>query len=174
MEPRIVDKDRMLLLGFSFFGDPFQFSGDWSEENEIGRLWKRFMAYLEKRVAHIHNVSPEHVFYEVHIYHEETISKGLFEIFVGLQVTSLEDVPVDLLVKILPPTRYAVFTLKGQQITSDWHLMIHDWLEAAGYRATGAYSFQYYDQRFKGLDQLDASSLDVYIPLQDGVQETPS
>ena len=173
MEPRIVDKDRMLLLGFSFFGDPFEFSGDWSEENEIGRLWKRFITYLEKHAPSIKNAKPEEVLYEVHVYHEETISKGLFEIFTGLEVTALEDVPVDLSAKILPPARYAVFTLEGEMITSDWHLMIHDWLKAAGYQAENTYSFQYYDQRFKGLDNIEESILDVYIPIRDQAPPAP-
>jgi hypothetical protein len=49
MEPRIVETGQMTLLGFSFFGDPFRFHGGWEEENEIGRLWSRFMAYLAER-----------------------------------------------------------------------------------------------------------------------------
>jgi len=48
MEPTMIEKRQMILLGFSFFGDPFKISGGWTEENEIGRLWKRFMAYLSK------------------------------------------------------------------------------------------------------------------------------
>ena len=44
MEPTMIEKRQMMLLGFSFFGDPFKISGGWTEENEIGRLWKRFMA----------------------------------------------------------------------------------------------------------------------------------
>ena len=45
MEPTIIERDKIILVGFSFFGDPFQ-AGEWTEENEIGRLWNRFMAYL--------------------------------------------------------------------------------------------------------------------------------
>ena len=49
MEPRLVEADRITLVGFSFFGDPFRMSAGWTEENEIGRLWKRFMAYWMDR-----------------------------------------------------------------------------------------------------------------------------
>ena len=42
MEPRIVESERIILVGFSFFGDPFALSAGWTEENEIGRLWQRF------------------------------------------------------------------------------------------------------------------------------------
>jgi predicted transcriptional regulator YdeE len=41
-----------------------------------------------------------------------------------MEVEKLEDVPIELLVKILPPAKYAVFTLEGKQITSDWSKMI--------------------------------------------------
>jgi hypothetical protein len=47
MEPRIIEKDQIILVGFSFFGDPFATSAGWTEENEIGRVWQRLMAYLE-------------------------------------------------------------------------------------------------------------------------------
>ena len=43
----------MLLVGLSFFGDPFKSSAGWTEENEIGRLWVRFMAFLEDQGARI-------------------------------------------------------------------------------------------------------------------------
>lgn len=41
MQPKIVEKDRMLLLGLSFFGDPFEFSGDWSEEIVHFPRWRQ-------------------------------------------------------------------------------------------------------------------------------------
>jgi predicted transcriptional regulator YdeE len=72
---------------------------------------------------------------------------------------------VDLLVKVLPATDYAVFTLEGEQIASDWHLEIDQWIKTAGYEHAHPYSFQYYDVRFKGLDRLAESQLDVYMPV---------
>ena len=50
------------------------------------------------------------------IYNQETITKGIFEVFVGMQVDIIEGVPVELLVKVLPSTDYAVFTLEGEDI----------------------------------------------------------
>ncbi|GEM_PF-3859724 len=41
MEPTIRELDQIILVGFSFFGDPFAESSGWTEENEIGRLWNR-------------------------------------------------------------------------------------------------------------------------------------
>ena len=166
MQPTIVQKDEIILVGMSFYGDPFETSAGWSEENQIGRLWQRMMAYLADHADDIKNRALIEGSYEVHIYGPETMSKGFFEVFVGLQVEKIEGVPVDLLVKILPATTYAVFTLQGKKIVSDWHLEIDQWISVAGYQPAHPFSFQYYDERFKGLDQIEKSQLDVYMPVK--------
>jgi predicted transcriptional regulator YdeE len=167
MEPRIVETQQMLLVGFSFFGDPFEMAGGWSEENEIGRTWTRFMSFLEKHRASIKHVVTDAVAYEVHVHHEETAQTGEFEVFVGLEVEDLEDVPVQLTVKVLPPATYAAFTLHGEQIVSDWSKMVFaEWLPQAGYEGDHSHSIQRYDERFKGLDPIDESVLEIYIPVR--------
>jgi predicted transcriptional regulator YdeE len=165
MEPTIIEKDQMTLLGFSFFGDPFAISGGWTEENEIGRLWKRFMVYLDKH-QHLISHAKAGVAYEVHITHEDTALTGEFEVFVGVEVERLEDVPVEMSVKILPQATYAVFTLQGKQIISDWSKMMEEWMSKAGYQSAYAYGFQRYDERFKSLQHIDDSILDVYVPVK--------
>jgi predicted transcriptional regulator YdeE len=167
MEPTIVKRNQIILVGFSFFGDPFASSDGWTEENEIGRLWNRFMAYMAQHSERIKHITNPEVWYEVHIWHEETAAKGHFEVFVGAEVEQLENVPIEVSVKMLPPIKYAVFTLKGKQIVSDWSRTIYsEWMPGSGYQEAYAYMFQLYDQRFKGLENLDASALDVYIPVK--------
>ena len=167
MEPRIVEAQQMLLVGFSFFGDPFQVSGGWTEENEIGRTWKRFRSFLEEHPERLKHVTADEVAYEVHIYHEETPQTGEFEVFVGLEVEELEEVPLEVCVKILPPAAYAVFTLQGEQIVSDWPMMVFgEWLPQAGYVGEHTHSIQRYDERFKGVDSIAESILEIYIPVK--------
>ena len=61
----------------------------------------------------------------------------------------------------------AVFTFEGQQINSDWPRMIYqEWLPNSGYQEAYRYNFQLYDQRFKGIDRLDESAIDVYVPIK--------
>jgi predicted transcriptional regulator YdeE len=166
MKPTVVEKQQMTLLGLGFFGDPFRLSAGWTEDNEIGRLWKRFMAYLGDQGRQIKHVVSDSVAYEVHIYHEETPRTGEFEVFVGVEVSRLEGMPLEMSGKILPPATYAVFTLEGEQIVSDWPLLISsEWLPEAGYKADHSHSIQRYDERFKGVQRIDESVLDVYIPL---------
>jgi AraC family transcriptional regulator len=166
VEPQLVDKDQIILAGFSFFGDPFKFSGGWSEENEIGRLWKRFMAFLGEEGNRLRNVTAGGGFYELHIDHPEMERTGEYEVFVGMEVDRLEDVPVRLSIKFLPPTKYAVFTLAGQEIVADWSTEMQAWLTRSGYQRAYAYGFQYYDERFKSMQQLDESVLDMYVPVR--------
>jgi predicted transcriptional regulator YdeE len=169
MEPTITKTSQMLLVGFGFYGDPFSLSPGWTEENEIGRLCNRFMAYLAQHGQQIKHIKGERVMYELHIYNEETARTGEFEVFVGIEVERLEEVPLALSAKLLPPTSYARFTLAGQQIVGDWPMLIlTDWLPESGYESDFAYSIQRYDERFKGLDRLDESEIEVYIPLKQG------
>ncbi|MFN2225021.1 MAG: GyrI-like domain-containing protein [Anaerolineae bacterium] len=155
------------LLGLGFFGNPFEVSGGWTEENEIGRLWSRFMAYLERHGQEIRQASTMDVAFELHIEHDETRQTGEYEVFVGLEVEGLEEVPVQLSAKVLPPTTYAVFVLRGQEIVSDWGQEIHgQWMPGSGYESAGSWGLQRYDERFKGLDRLDESLIEVYVPVR--------
>ncbi len=167
-EPKIIEKSEIILAGFSFYGDPFQFSADWTEENEIGRLWVRFINYIKNYSSKIDSLINPYVCYEVHIESDETKQKGIYEIFVGTEISEIVKLPYQLLVKVLPSTKYAVFTFSGQEITSDWSKTIYQkWLPNSKYSSSFSYSFQYYDKRFKGLDRIEESILDVYIPVKD-------
>ncbi len=167
MEPVITQKSEIKIAGMSFFGDPFDTSDVWTEENQIGRLWQRFMGYFQQNADAIKHKTPDNALYEVHIYHPETMEKGLFEVFVGLEVEQLEAVPVDLVVKILPASEYAIFTLTGNQIASDWDMEIEEWFFRSEYQRNHPFSVQYYDERFKGVENISTSILDVYIPVEE-------
>ena len=44
--------------------------------------------------------------------------------------------------------------------------MITDWMLDAGYTSAYPSGFQLYDRRFKGLDHVETSQLDVYFPIR--------
>ena len=167
MEPKIVEKDQIILVGFSFYGDPFAESGGWTEENEIGRLWRRFEAFMIGNAGRIQHIKDPMAGYEIHIWSEETAAKGHADVFAGMAVEKLEDVPMEVLIKILPPVTYAVFTLKGEQAITDWTKVVYEeWLPGSGYTSAYNYNIQRYDQRYKGVDQLDESEMEVYVPVK--------
>ena len=161
MQPVIQRYPRIILAGFSFFGDPFHSHAGWTETNEIGRLWQRLLQFLA-----LPGKLPAHpsVTYEVHLMNHKTPQTGEFEVFVGFEISDMNQVPVELCLKILPEADYAVFTLSGEQIHSD-EPIVDSWLTTSGYRQAFSFSAQRYDQRFKGLDRLNESTLDVLVPI---------
>ena len=165
MKPTITEKRRIALAGVDFFGNPYLEGGGWSKENAIGRLWSRFGAFLEGGKERIkHQVSDSG--YEVWVDLEgEEETKNEY-IFVGVEVAKLEDLPLELVGKTLPETRYAVFTLKGEEIKSDWPNAVHSrWLPEAGLEKSHDYIIEYYDtERFKGMDDPE-SELDILVPV---------
>jgi predicted transcriptional regulator YdeE len=163
----LVQKERLVLAGMSFFGDPFQFSGDWSEENEIGHLWKRYLNFRGSPIPTAQVLLHPEVSYEMHLWNTETQQKGFYEVFVGQEVQDALDIPLELSCKVLPACQYAIFTLQGQQIIDDWPKWIYqEWLPTSGYREAYPFLLQCYDPRFKSLKDLDNSILEVQIPIR--------
>ena len=163
MQPTILPLGQITLLGLSFYGDPFAVSGDWDVENEIGRLWQRLGASLQ-RYPHLQAQAART--YEVHIHTPETAQKGYFEVFSGIESSDPSSAPLDMLIKVLPAGPYARFTLRGEQFISDWYTEIEPALAQAGYRRKGEYFFQLYDARFISIERIAESELDVYIPVE--------
>jgi AraC family transcriptional regulator len=163
--PKITQKKKITLVGMDFFGNPFEKAGGWSEQNEIGRLWKRFENFYKNKKNSIKNPVSESG-YELWIDFEgEKETKNKY-IFVGVEVERIEDLPLELVAKILPETRYAVFTLKGSEIKSDWSVIWKKWLPEAGLKTSFDFMMEFYDcQRFKGMDNPD-SELDIYVPIR--------
>ena len=155
----------MLLGGIGFYGDPISVRGGWDSENEIGNTWRRFMAWLAENPDRPYALD-HGMMYEVHIYGPETRSKGYFEVFVGEEVAS-ESLPITLSAKRIPGGEYLRITLAGEEITGDWWARLDaETLHAQGLRRCGEYLIEAYDQRFKGMDRLGESELDIYLPVE--------
>jgi predicted transcriptional regulator YdeE len=166
-EPRFIESGQRLIAGFSFFGDPFRQAAGWDEDNEIGCLWKRWLDYFQRNSGQIPHLLHPEIMFEIHIDHEGTREKGIFEIFTGVEVRSLEGLPTNVLVKVLPPVTYAVFTLQGEAITGDWGREIYQqWLPASPYETCGSYQIQQYDARFLGMDRIAESTLEILVPVR--------
>lgn len=163
--PKIVDKDKITLVGMVFYGRPFKNAEGWTGENEIGKLWQRFITFMEVKGDLVKNLVDSNVGYEVYIEPDEYLETKNIYVMVGVEVDEVEDLPPEMFVKVLPPSTYAVFTLKGEEITSNWHETYEEWLSNSDYREGGKFMFEYYDERFKGLDNIAESEIDVYFPV---------
>ena len=78
MDVRIIEQDRIILVGVGFYGDPFSDSAGWTEENEIGRLWHRFERLCQTHHDLLPPPSPEGVMYEVHTAGDEVGSEDVY------------------------------------------------------------------------------------------------
>ena len=60
MEPRIIERDELIVVGMVYYGNPFHAEGVTPEENEVGKLWTRFNAYWDAhREAFKHEYAPQ-------------------------------------------------------------------------------------------------------------------
>jgi predicted transcriptional regulator YdeE len=167
MKPEIVTWEKTFLIGMSFFGDPFKSAASWDSDNEIGNLWNRFFTYVESDRNEITGIKVPDTALEIHIEAPDTAERGNFEVYVGMIVETLDTIPIHCVAKTLPPCTYAVFTLRGEEIHTDWWNVIYSkWLPGSGYEISGNYNFQLYDKRFRGMDKLSESEIDVYVPVK--------
>ena len=165
MQPTILTLERVVLLGYSFYGDPFTQSAGWTEENEIGKLWQRFMKFWEIEGRENPALSDRY-WYEIHTETPETTEKGFFDVFVGAESDNTDGSIPGPLYKILPSGEYALFTMRGKDIFGDWfQSMMSRWLPEAGLKQRFPVLIQRYDERFKGMDRIDESELDILIPV---------
>lgn len=164
MKIDLVNLDYLLLGGMSFYGDPISTKGGWEEENEIGKTWKRFMEFIAENPVRPYSVQGHYV-YEVHVYNHETPTKGYFEVFVGEEVNSKE-LPIALGSKFIDSSEYLKITLVGKEIISDWWKKLDtEIIPSRSLRRNHNYIIQAYDERFKGMDNIEDSEIDAFIPV---------
>lgn len=167
MEPRIIERNEMLVAGMVFHGDPSSGGNGWSEDNEVGKLWTRFSRFWENHRDRMKNIVDPGKLYEIWI--EPSDYKDTKEscLMIGVEIREVGDLPLELSFKVFPATKYAVFTLKGDTIKTNWGDKIYKkWLPKSGYQEAHKFLFEVYDDRFKGLDDLTNSELDVYLPIK--------
>jgi AraC family transcriptional regulator len=172
MQVEFAEKGAMTLAGMSYYGS---LTGEgWSRENPIGQLWERFNRFFDQNpsFAQQQAVKPG-IGYEISIWNEEELQESkCFYVFVGVEVQQLDDMPLELVGKVLPASSYAHLTPQGREITT-WERTFYDeWLPGSGYQLAtyGDYHCQiqaYEEGRFKGLgDLLEESEIDVFIPVE--------
>jgi len=171
VEPKkidIIDRNKTLkLIGCVFYGDPFHSKEGWNVENEIGLLWKRFMNLYEKYkdIIERHRIN-EKVAYEIHVRPKDYKETKKFYVCVGVEVTKLDEMPLEMCGKIFPSTMYAIFTFKGKDIFRGGKYIWQKWLPNSNYEEAYPYFIEAYDEaRFHGLDNED-SEIDYWIPIK--------
>jgi predicted transcriptional regulator YdeE len=166
MDPKIVEQNEMTFIGMVYYGNPFKDVEVTPDQNEVGKLWARFSTYYDNhREAFKQEVNAK-VGWELHITTDEYEETKEYYVMVGVEVSEIEDLPLPAFAKILPGGHYAVFTLKGEEMTSNWGKAIYkEWLPSSAYEESIKITLERYDaDRFKGWGDPD-SEVEIWVPV---------
>jgi AraC family transcriptional regulator len=151
MEPQFIDKSEIILVGIVGCGSDVS-------QLDIYGLWQRFNEY-SKNIKH----QIEGKGYEIHI--QEETSPPMHFCLAGVEVQKIEDVPIELFVKVLPACKYAVFTHHFKEGGFGYAFKtVYDWLKNSEYTPAYPFDIQCYDSRFTGPDNPE-SILEIYVPI---------
>jgi AraC family transcriptional regulator len=169
VEPTIIEEKRLTLLGSVFYGDPFHSAEEWTVENEIGKTWQRLSELLEKYSILLEEINTNpNVAYEVHIEPEEYEKTRKYYVFVGIEIDEFKEIPLEMFIKVLPKTRYVMFTMKVKELDNAMYIF-REWMPSSGYEQSYPFIINSYDERFKGLDN-EQSEYDLYIPIREKIK----
>jgi AraC family transcriptional regulator len=153
MEPKIVELPQFCVIGVSVYGDGE--SGVFTEAWDIFLRIRKGMQWKNEKVG-----------YGVEFYTEEFQKEKKWFYLAGQEVESLDNIPVSMTGKVIPAHTYAVFTSKGplKALQEMFHYAFHEWLPKSDYEVADWFDFEYYDKRFKGMENPD-TEIDIYIPV---------
>jgi predicted transcriptional regulator YdeE len=167
MEPRIIEQGEMTIVGMVYYGNLFEEPVDTPEQNEIGKLWTRFSTYCDSHPEAFKHMLDAKVGWELHIGTDEYEETKEYFVMVGVEVSRIEDLPAPTFAKVLPAGRYAVFTLKGEQMTGNWGDAIYqEWLLSSAYEEAYSCTMERYDEDcFKGWGDPE-SEVEIWVPVK--------
>jgi len=174
MEPTIIEDKTFKLLGCVFYGDPFHSAEEWSYENEIGKLWERFMELSMKKYSLLlTKISVDYnIGYELHLEPKEYANTRKYYVMVGTEVSNIEEIPLEMFVKILPKITYILFTTTIENKLEIGGIIYKQWIPENGFEQAFPYIIQGYDgKRYKGLDD-PKSEIDWFIPVKKITKKT--
>lgn len=157
VSPVIKELGEIKMMGISIFT---------RDKREIREVWEMFMrSYWKIRERSVSSDVCLYPGFGLEYYNDEFFESGKFFYMPAVQVDSFDEIPIEMSAKIIPPSKYAVFTHKGfpsaisETITAAYEL----WIPESGYKADRSYDFEYYDDRFK--TDSKESEIDIYIPI---------
>lgn len=172
MNYELLERDKMKLIGLTRRGSILE--DEQSFQKEIEELWGKLSDFCVNRWPSIGEkvINPE-MSYEVQVWNEEELNQnGRLEVFVGFQIEDVNDVPVDLVSKTLPSTKYISFELQGNEIRTWEEDILQDWIPDSDYwvRSFDEYLYHvqcFHEEEYKGIDNLEESQLTVLVPVEE-------
>lgn len=165
---KLRDKDVILLEPKIIFNDEFKIIGlsctttntENKEKGIIPSLWDKFIS----RIGEVKNTASSTRTFGLCEVIED--SNDSFTYVCCKDVENFDFVPEGMVAKVVPSSRYAVFTHKGsvESLGETYDYIYGSWLPKSGYEINGIkYDFELYDERF---DNSSSSEMDIYIPIK--------
>ena len=151
MKPTIVEKKAFTIVGMKYEGK--------NENDEILELWPRFMQNVDK----IENRVNEVEYFGYDTWTEKINETGEFIYYAAAEVGGEGQVPEGMDVISIPASEYAVFTLENKNVHNAVQEVFKKWLPESGYKLSGNYDFEYYDENFRPDDE--NAKIYFYIPV---------
>jgi AraC family transcriptional regulator len=155
MEPKIIEKTAMSLVGIVFYGDP--------SSGEFANAWHRLMQVeggIPKQINQTDHFGLE-------FYGDEFLPSHKWNYMACGEVADLDDLPLPMVGKRIPACTYAVFTVTGglKNLAAGFQYAYDTWLPQSTYQVAYHFDFELYqDGRYKGDE--DDSEIDIYIPVK--------
>lgn len=152
MEPKIVQRAGMTLVGMIYFGD--------NQNGEIPNLWSEF----NQRAGRIQNVIPGEGY--GFCFMDDRMQPN-FWYMASLAVSEVGEIPPEMVAKTVPAETYAVFTHRGplSALGETYGHAYKNWLPASEYEPAAMFDMEVYDHRFDPAAP-DQGELDIYIPVR--------
>ena len=154
-EPELVTVDSILLVGI-----PFYYDLKW--KNDLSLQWEIFLnniSLIPDRIV------PEKYYQLQYWFHDQDPDSIFF--FIAAEVTSINEIPIQLTAKILPKQQYLKFYHKGfsNKIGYTYQYIYEKWLPETEYKLPYLYNFEHYGKEHKGPYNEESIS-EIYIPVK--------
>lgn len=144
---------------------------DGQNHRDIPAFWQKYLR--EGMGCRIPNRVHEDSWVELGICADFDLESGDLSYIIGMEATSFDDVPDDMVCREFPEAKYAVFTTPkvpqdqfAASIQSTWGTIFSEWFPHSGYEHAGSAEFEYYDERcHPKLHEL--FQMDIYIPIKE-------
>lgn len=160
MEYKILSRDRMLLVGLACD----VMLADVQEKGTTIKLSEQFMSRRSEINRVINTREVFGVSTDPENYNQAT---DPFEYFIGVEVSSIAEIPDGMVYREIPSNEYVVFTFEGPIERAG---QVHDylyatWLRNHDYHLSGLYNIEVYNEGFKGAFA-EESITDIYFPIR--------
>jgi AraC family transcriptional regulator len=166
MDYRIETKPGFDLVGYAIETS----MKDGQNTKEIPVFWQE---YLQKDLgAKIPNRVYKDEWVELGLCTDYNLETGALTYIIGMETTTLENVPSEMVARSFPEATYAIFTtpkVKQEEFVASihqtWKKIFAEWFPHSGYEHAGTFEFERYDEKCHA-DKHDLIQIEIHVPVK--------